>query len=242
MASGFLVDTMEPSALKTKLVAAGWNELSIEAHYGGADLVWLTDTGRRVGFQRKTPRDLLTSWWDGRIQRQLIDLQHSVDIPGLLVDGWPWINHRTGAYVDQYGEFKRGRQPLSYMVWSHVVTELLGNMPVGMRLQFVPMPGDLTTLVRWLTVEGPERYDQEKWTGWERGEAPPHHGDPKVQALLGFPGIGIKMAEAALEHYGSVGKFLGAALRGQLLDPKTKKGVVPGIGSKTQAGIKEVLS
>ena len=251
MSSGWLVDTFEGqgsmSGVKTKLLAAGWNELSLEAHFAGADFVWLCEPHdgmppKRVGLQRKTPRDLLTSWWDGRLQRQLISLQNAVDIPGLLVDGWPWINHKTGAYVDQYGEFLRGKHPIPFSVWTHVISELLGERPEGMRLQFIPLPGDPSSLVRWLTKEGPERFDQEEFTGWMRGEMPPHHADPRIRALLGLPGMGIKNCEAALAHYGSAGKFMGAALRGQLIDPKTKKGIVHGIGVKTQEDIKKVLT
>ena len=247
MATSFLYDVFEGkkgssyAAIKTKLAVKGWSELALEGIYPGADFCWKSQWEKRVGFQRKTVMDFMGSWFDGRLQDQLYKLAKSVDICGLILDGLPWIDHKDGSLITQYGKIEHGRHPVSFFTFTHCMAEVIGEMPDGMKLQLIILPGGVSELVQWLSVVGPDRYDQPEFTGWERGLLPPRHQDPRIRALLGLPGMGIKNCEAALAHYGSAGKFMGAALRGQLVDAKGK-GVVRGIGKKTQEDIVKVLN
>lgn len=248
MAHGKLFDTWETqkrrSSLRAKLLARGWNQLPLEAHYPGADFVWLSDHDppRRIALQYKTPWDMVSSWWQGRLQRQLYDLTRTVEMPGLVIDGQVWLDRQTGGLMTQGGPLERNGRPVSYSTWTHIIAELTGSRRSGMAFHLFLLPGDMDYFVHWIDQVAAERFDQPEFAGWQRLELPPRHSDPRVQALLGFPGLGEQRAKDLLSYYGTVAAVLRAALRGNLVDTKTKRGTVRGIGLSTQARLQEVLN
>lgn len=260
MAHSFVIDTYEPDWLKTPLIEAGWNEVSLESYKPGADGAWLNKRGQTVGFQRKTITDMLTSWWEGRLQEQLANLCSSVDIPFLFLEGTPGITKestKTFKYVNGKSQpvtmprgtltaegkpvtraFKNHLDPVKYETFSKIVGELTGQRPDGCKFDLVMCPGWQEYVVYMLSKRLPEVYDSEEYSGWVRLQKGENHDDPNVQALLGIKGMGAKRAKDLLEHFGSPWEVIQAARQGRLLEKK--KAVVAGVGPNLVKKIQEV--
>lgn len=260
MAHGFVVDTFEPDWLKSALIDKGWSEVALEAHRPGADGAWIADTGKSVGFQRKTINDLLTSWWDGRLQEQLANLCAGCDIPFLLVEGCPgitkddtktfkWVNGKSTPVVIPRGtltsdgkpvtrNLKNRHEPVKYQTFETILAELTGNRPSGIKFDLVMVPGWQEYVIWQLTEWLPARYDSESFSGWTRLQKGETHENPQVQALLGVRGMGAKRATDLLAHFGTPWDVIQAARQGRLLDKK--KPVVAGVGPSLVKKIQEV--
>ncbi|MCG3771603.1 MAG: hypothetical protein JW384_02791 [Nitrosomonadaceae bacterium] len=248
MAQGMLVDTWEGkksrSWLKTGLLKAGWDEIALEAHYAGADYAWLTshEKPRRVGLQYKTLYDLLHSYWEGRVQRQLYDLCRSVDIPGLIIDDWIGMEHH--GYLTSHGNVvyrDPGRKtgPIFYSAYMNIIMELTGHRPDGVAFDLIQLPGNNKFTLHALSKALPDKYDADSFAGWSRLELPPRHNNAKLQALLGTPGLGEKRARDLLKVYNdNPFSVIEAARKGELV--VKGKGVVSGVGRTTQDKMQEV--
>lgn len=250
MASGFIRDVFETGKhnnayLERGLDAAGWACLSLESHYAGADFAWLSahSPPKRVAGQRKTLYDLLHSWWDGRLQRQMADLVHAVDIPFLLIDdviGMDRSGTLTSHNYPVYRDPGRKTGPVPYSAYLSIIMELTGKRPDGVKFDLVLGPGNPKYTIWLLTKYLPEKYDQEVWSGWTRMERIAHHSDPAVQALLGTPGIGVQKIQDLLKAFGNDPYAVVTAARQGLLVDKKRKGIVPGVGPVIQEKMQKV--
>lgn len=215
--------------LQNALVDAGWLIDYLDVIYPGADIAWTTLHHKSVGVQIKTTSDFMTSWFDGRLQRQLYSLITEVDIPLLLIEGYAYPDRRTGDLMGRFGRVSPGQRKISYTAFVHAMADLTLNAPDRFGLILSP---DIAYTVRWFLQEALVYFDKEEFaTGWHRIELPPRHTSSAVSALLGWDGIGPETAQALLREYNTAFDAIEALRSGAALKIR---GIGPGLIKKVQ--------
>lgn len=221
--------------VRSAVSAAGWPSINLDdLGYSGADFMWYTDhkPHKVVGIQSKTLIDYWQSWTNGLLQDEMYRMIRSVDIPVLLLEEWPRIDHRTGVAVTNYGPLGTSHNPASWDAFAHSIADLTGNAPA--RFHLVPSP-DMKYTIRWLTEIGPRRYDGREFEGWSRIMLPPRRKERALQFLLSWVGIGEDRARTLLRVFGTPLGVLKALHNGDALK-------VPGIGKATIKGVIDQLN
>jgi ERCC4-type nuclease len=184
------VTTILVSPAEPKLLRDRW-EVSSIPETRGVDMLWGNDQGL-FGIQRKEVQDLMSSRADGRLSKELGQMQ-SLKTTMLIVEGRiRWTDE--GEMLD--GWQSMSRRQLTGMLWS-----------VRNRGVWVEYSKDILQ-----TIEMTEWFAD--WTGKKRhsglaGRPGPESNwgkvsdkDWAVHLLTSFPGIGPGMAERIWEHFG----------------------------------------
>lgn len=189
--------------IRTKLLAAYWKNVNANL-FSGADYGWITNNKKIVGVQSKTATDFFQSWVSGLLQRELEELLNSVDIPVLLLEGWPYIDRSVSGIKSSYGHITQGNRPVSYQSFSHAFGDCLSGLPNGAHLYPI-ISADMKFTIDWLTVIGPKKFDdpENETSGWNRIERPTQNKDKALQAVMALDGISEKRGRQLLEEYGS---------------------------------------
>jgi ERCC4-type nuclease len=189
-ASGLLIAPTEPRQLKRL------GESSIVPEMYGVDVLWGTSAGL-CGVQRKEFKDLLASMEDGRLGKEVAQMQGKLHVGVVVVEG-DGVWGTDGQLMDAWKRVSR-HQVRSYLytvrssgVWVEVSEDLADTIQV------------VEGLVKWtrkmrhtslLSRPGPgQRAD------W--GKANRHEW--AVHLLSGFEGVGVGVAENILAHFGKV--------------------------------------
>lgn len=193
----------------------------------GVDFLWTTPTGM-VGFQRKAfPGDLLASLNDGRLGKELIQMQ-ALEVKGIVLEGMPMFTEH-GALLFNYGNLTRAN------LWN-LEYSLQANH--GLVLFWTDTPAETASLLQQLyayTQKGEaSKLMQRSDKRWARVgnrsfavyllESVPGVGHQKAQAVVDFfegtlpiewkgtvrelmkvEGIGRKTAEAIVAAFGGKG-------------------------------------
>lgn len=185
--NGLLVAPTEPKQLR----ALG--KVSSVPERFGCDFLWSVKGGL-AGVQRKEFRDLLASISDGRLNKEVGQMNRVVR-PVLVVEG---CGHWTldGELNDQYSRITRGQlRALLYSIrdrgiWVEASDGLADTEDV------------VAGIVRWTRKEVHRSLAaRPKPQGrWGRVD---HHGWA-VHVMTSFPGIGPGTAESLIQHFGGV--------------------------------------
>lgn len=191
MMPGLLVAPTEPPVLRqlglTTPVVETW----------GADYGWSAH-GQRVGIQRKAFDDLLASLTDGRLQKELVQLQ-VCPIRWLVVEGRP---HWTGDGWLADGR-RWQRKNIRALLWSLQVRWQIG----------VDWTDDVTDTGVWLAqFQQWTRKPDQGMAGSTLARRPPPigvwgsatHAEWGQWLLQSFPGIGPKVAQAIWQQFGGL--------------------------------------
>lgn len=212
--------------LRSALTERGFATVPLDdLGYSGSDVAWYTghDPYRVVGVQIKTLSDYWASWTSGLLQDEMYRLVQSVDIPVLLIEEMPRMDHRTGMVATSYGILGTSKNPVSWTALAHSIGDLTSGSPSPFFLMLSP---DIRYSIKWLTEIGPKRFDGDSFAGWKRIQLPPKADDKALQFLLSWVGIGEERARALLRKYHTPREVLKAII--------TRKAVeVDGIGRVT---------
>lgn len=216
-----MVAPTEPVALKELGVV-----MSIPEKYG-VDFLWPVDGGL-AGMQRKEFGDLVSSVRDGRLQRELGQMQ-GLTWRGLVIEGsGPWTGE--GEWMAGYGGAGRFNQD---QLWG-IVASVQG---MGVTVQQVADLNEtkrcLRRMMAWtrkgggggslLVRPGP------KGNAWgSKGNK-----DFQIHLLTSLPGIGQVLAERILERFGGV-PWQWSASREELME-------VPGMGKAKVERVMKVM-
>lgn len=190
----------------------------------GADFLFIAH-GQWVGVQRKEIKDLLASIQDGRLQKELAQLQeceHRI----LIVEGQVRWTTEGEMLTDGYG------RPWTRKQWRAV---LWGVRSKGIWVEFTDSIADtidcLNNLERWFT--------KDRHSSLERRPGPvslwgrPSNEDYQRHLVMGLPGVGPELADRMVRTFNGV-PFGWRITEAELLK-------VDGIGKKKAKAIWECL-
>lgn len=160
----------------------------------GVDYMWGVEGGF-AGIQRKETTDLIASVYDGRLQKELVQMQGLV-YKFLVIEGrWNW--NRDGELVNQYSTFsKKQLVGLLLSVQARTIawldTESMNDTVkiIGQVKNWTEKPSHDSLLAR-------PKPDKSVW-GTRSSR------DWGIHILTSFPGIGPKLAAAIIDHFGEV--------------------------------------
>lgn len=188
----FLIAPTEPSALKRIGTSS-----SLPENYG-VDVLWASEHLGLCGVQRKEIKDLTQSMQDGRLAKEVAQMNGKLGMKMVMVEGrGEW--GLNGSFMSAYGERVTRQQVRNY---------LYSVRSKGVWIEFSDDLQDTIEAVRGLR----------RWTEKEKHTAllarPGPTGSPDwgkvgrrewaIHLLCGFPGIGPHMAEAIIDHFGEV--------------------------------------
>lgn len=180
----------------------------------GADILILEPPVKGLfGVQRKEVKDLIASLDDGRLGKEVSQMQR-LAIRALIIEGkMSWTN--DGELMKDYTSISRSQfRSLMYSIrargiWVEWSDDLNDTVEVIQGMQKWASKSEHTSL---LARPGP------KSTGWGRVT----NQDWAVHILTSFPGIGVKTAQSIYEFFG------GVPLRWEVTEKDLAE--VPGIG------------
>lgn len=189
----------------------------------GSDLMWPAKGGM-AGVQRKEFSDLIASLRDGRLAKELAQMQQ-LAWRLLIVEGKPkWT--MSGELLDGYTNFTK--KQLRGVLWSAqqrgcwtIQTDSMTDT-----IETVTWFQQYTMKAKHNTLQG-----RPKPAGiWGK----PTSRDFVLHILTSFPGVGPERAEAIIEHFGGKAPLSWRCTEAELAQ-------VPGVGSSTARKMMEAL-
>lgn len=202
-----LVDSNEPWIIRGKLLETGWEQRSLPC----GDYSFWTRDYKRVGFERKTVNDFLASLGQ-RLASQLDRMILYYDYPSLLLEG-NW-RHVKGSIITNRG--------IEQYVWSAAWNFIRSWQHRGVMVEITTDEGHTIQRLNELYAY----YQRISHTG---GVGKGTVGDTRVLAIASCDGIGLKLGESILKHFGCLRNIANASV-GQLSE-------VEKIGSKKAEAI-----
>lgn len=199
-----IVSSTEPLALRKLLPP---HRLSTMPERFGADVMWNVK-GEWWGVQRKTVKDLVASVLDGRLAKEMGQMQQLAG-KYLIIEGtltWTTQHSTSGTGGDlltlttssKYGTTNVTRRQLNGIVWSvqnkGVHVEYTRNCP--------GTAGHLSMLLEWSRKEGHSSLTRRPSPAGKWGT--PSNREYGEWVLQGFPGVGPEIAKNVWEMFGGV--------------------------------------
>lgn len=188
-----LVDDREPELIRAKLLELGWEQKRMYS----ADYLFHTHAMKKVGVERKTVGDLVSSIGD-RMSAQLVNLSEYCDFSILLLEGsWSMV---LGKVMSQRG--------VEAYLWSTVWNYIRSWQDRGVTVELTTNEGHTIQRLNELYA-----YYQK----------PAHSGglnkhtftDQRILALQ-CGGIGEKLGQALLEKFGTIRNIANATVQDYL--------------------------
>ena len=175
-----IVDSNEPDSIRTKLLELGWTQ----GRLGSADYFMHSGDFKRIGIERKSVPDLLSSLGD-RLSKQLASMTEYYDVSILLIEG-------SLRSINGQMYTARGIQQWTWdAIWNFLQTWQMR----GVTIQLSADEGQTVHRIANLFAY----YQKSSHTG---GYTRRQVGDARV---LAFPsGVGEKTAIALLKRFGSL--------------------------------------
>lgn len=195
---------------------------SVPERYG-ADFLLFSPTLGRVGVQRKAVPDFLASLHDGRLAREIPQLQ-TLDIGIVLIEGeTAWT---TDGYLYSETRYEFTRAQYLGCCWSLYLSGLLPSFTSSV----TETTTYLSLLNKWI-----QKPRHTSLTSRNKAAAKNMYGtresrDWQIHVMEGFPGIGYERASGIVDHFGG----LPLCWTGNLGD-------VPGVGKKTAKRLEGLL-
>ena len=190
----------------------------------GADFLMFSPHIGRVGVQRKEIHDLIASLHDGRLSREIPQLQ-SLDMAVLVIEGrLEWTNDGFLFLENKY-EFTKAQ--FLGICWSLYLNGVLPSF-TGSQTETIEY---LSLFSRWIQKER-----HTSLTSRSKAVAKNLYGtresrDWQIHVMEGFPGVGYGRATNIVDYFGG----LPLAWTGSLKE-------VPGIGPKTAKKLEGLLN
>lgn len=216
----FTVAPTEPPLLKTIATT-----ISMFPEYRGCDVTWFAHD-EVWGVQRKELKDFIQSVGDGRLARELAQMQ-GMPMPMILIEGRVSYDLNGNLLLSGYGQQFTRAQFLG-MLWS-VRNE-------GVHVDFTESTQATTDYIRMLGRWSAKT----KHTSIMRRPGPvsawgkPDHTQFAVHILQGFDGIGLDKARAIVNHFGGLPLTLTCTDAELLAIPGIGKGLVGKLREGTQ--------
>lgn len=216
--SEILVSPAEPPFFRSKGTTSPLTEKM------GVDFLWSMGGVDLGGAQRKELRDLVASLNDGRLSKELAQME-VLGFRGLVIEGrGKWT--RDGVLVDSYTKFTK--KALTGVV--------LSIQHKGVRVWWSDGKDETWQAIEWMRAwslkdehNGLVGREPVRKTKWGRAS----NRDYAVHVLTSLPGVGVKTAEAILDHFGWLPLVMGVSEE-QLLE-------VPGVGKVMARRMMEVF-
>lgn len=206
--------------VRSALLDTGWWEVqkNLENTWPGSDMVWFTNHEpiKFVTVQIKTVDDLMFSYFEGRIQRQLTDMIRTSQIRVLLVEGWAGRDPKTGGLRNAHGLVRSNprnpeSRPIPYTAYEKAISTLTGMAPGTFFLVHSP---DTKYTIEWLSKIGPERFDNDEYSELDKVELPQKHASLAIRSLLGWDGLGVESIKKLLTRFETPFGILDALRKG----------------------------
>ena len=189
-----LVAPTEPAYIKDNLPSISM----ITPEEYGADYMWSVNIDGEThfaGVQRKETSDLVASVYDGRLQKEIVQMQR-LAYKFLVIEGrWNW--NRDGQLMHQYSTFHK-KQLIGLLL--SLQSRGIGWLESSSMQETV---GLITQVKQWTEKPSHDsllaRPKPDKSVWGTRSSV-----DWGIHILTSFPGVGPKMAKAIIDHFGEV--------------------------------------
>ncbi|MBS3815270.1 MAG: DEAD/DEAH box helicase family protein [Hadesarchaea archaeon] len=168
----------------------------------------------RVGVERKTTSDFLSSMMEGRLFDQAKNLTETFDCPILVLEG-----------SDLYSERK---------VHPNAIRGALASLTIDYRISIIPTKNEKMTAKLLSVIAKREQEGEEKEIPIRGGKKALTLTDQQKFIIEGLPGVSAVLAKRLLNHFATVERVVKAS------EEDLKE--VKGIGSEKAARIKKVLT
>lgn len=183
-----LVSPAEPATLREPFTVSALPE-----RYG-ADFLFIANR-QWVGIQRKEIKDFLASLYDGRLAKELAQLQ-SIPYRVLVIEGnISWTNDGFMLHGSDYGR-KVSRKQWKGLLWS--------VRAKGVWVEFSDNWIDTLGILGWLE----EWFKKSKHNSLDTRPGPdslwgkPSNRDYQKHLIMGLPGVGVELAERIIDKFG----------------------------------------
>lgn len=217
---GLLIAPTEPDELK----ALG--KVALLPEKFGADVLWSSQVYGLCGVQRKTIPDLISSLHDGRLAKEVGQMQR-LGIRALVVEGeGQWTT--DGKLLNQYAQ-RWSLQSHQSLLWS-VQSRGIWVLPT----RDLPSTCDsILNLYRWTASDSHHSLDvrPKSDSPWPKSTETPEQRRRRqgIHLLQSFDGVGIGLAGVIYDYFGGVPLQSTVSLK-ELM-------AVPGVGKKTAEAI-----
>jgi len=168
----------------------------------------------RVAVERKTSSDFLQSMIDGRLFKQLADMQENFDNPILIIEGTPWDENRK--------------------IHPNAIRGALGSIAVDFSIPIIWTKTPLETAEQLFIIAKREQLEEGRPVAL-RGKRKMRSPNQEQEFLIsGLPNVSTVTAKKLLKHFSSPEKIF-AASEADLMK-------VEGIGEKMARRIRRILS
>ena len=167
----------------------------------------------RVGIERKEVNDFLSSIVDGRVFRQMLELNEHFERPILILEGENLFELRD--------------------IHENSIRGVLLSIAVDQRIPILWAQSPLETAKFVAQMARREQIDYDKSVQIRGGRRPDTLRERQEYIVAGLPNVGTKLAQGLLKEFGSVEKIFSAS------EEELKK--VDKIGGKKAKRIREVL-
>ena len=169
---------------------------------------------KRVGVERKTSGDFLSSIVDGRLFKQMDELKTNFRMPLLVIEGNPLSSERK--------------------IHPNAIRGALASVSLDYGIPIIKTENNLETAEMLLTIAKREQLDRKKNISLRGSKKKKSINHRQEFLIAGLPSISSQTARLLLKHFGSPERVF-AATREELMS-------VEGIGEKTAKRIRLLLS
>ena len=197
MSGEVIVDVHEPETIRVAL-----GDLVMVAPLvsteGGGDYLWIDSSGKTMAIERKEANDFVKSLGDGRLQEQLSRLIKAYDYPILLTEGNFNVNH-DGLVVIPGKNGHLINRHIPFMTLQYALFEIQESGVYHMHTQ------DIRATARLIKgmFEWSQKAEHNLLNVRTRANLINGRADDPVWLVMGLPGIGIALARALIEMFGS---------------------------------------
>jgi ERCC4-type nuclease len=189
-----LISPAEPAPLRAKLARRAHVVNSPSTEERGVDFAWRA-RGAWCGVQRKELTDLLASFRDGRLQRELGQMVDTVAHPMFVIERRPqWTG--DGALIGERTQF-------TFAQWCGMIASFADRGIGVVQTDTMDQTVDAILAIRGWTEKASHRSLEQRpgpATTWGTANS----RDWSIHLLQGFPGVGPGVAAAIVDHFGKM--------------------------------------
>lgn len=169
----------------------------------------------RIGIERKTVDDFLSSMFDGRLFEQLEEMSKCYEKPVLIIEGGESLYSKRDVHPN-------------------AIRGALSSIAIDLSVPILWSCSEKDTAFIILRMAKREQDDNDRSVSIRNGKTPSSLKEKQLYLVSGLPGVDKVLGERLLDHFKSPERVFSAS-KEELME-------VDGIGSKIAASLRDVLT